>query len=61
MKLRYPIKQYGDFRQYPYLTTHFERPLSDEDRAVINRAIERIRSEVLAAFHASERECESAI
>ena len=49
-----PQKQYGDFSSYPY-------PLSDEDRAVIERVREHIRVEALAAFHASEKECDSGI
>ena len=54
MKLCDPIKQHGDFSEYPY-------PLSDEDRAVIERAIARIRADALASFHARERACDSSI
>lgn len=49
MRLSKPIKQYGDFREYPY-------PLADADHAVIDRAVKRAIADALAVARRADRD-----
>lgn len=54
MRLRDPIKQCGDYRQYPYLREQLEpefpRTLSDSDKAlirgIVDNAVEHARRQI---------------